>query len=230
MGEECLICKAPLEYIGDEVEMECAVCGGRFPSRARCVNGHYVCDGCHTGDMDEIIATCLGSDSRNPSEILEKLMQLPGCHMHGPEHHVMVGSALLTAYRNSGGDIDLAWALREMRSRGKQVPGGVCGFWGACGAAVSTGMFISIVTGSTPLAGKAWGLSNTMTSESLGSIGSIGGPRCCKRNSNLAIMQAVGFVERELGVKMEMSMVTCTRSGMNSQCIGDRCPFHPGSE
>lgn len=30
------------------------------------------------------------------------------CHMHGPEHHVMVGAALLTAYKNAGGAIDFS--------------------------------------------------------------------------------------------------------------------------
>ena len=41
----------------------------------------------------------------------------------------MVGMALLTAYKNSGGEIDLKKALTEMNSRGKAVPGGACGFW-----------------------------------------------------------------------------------------------------
>ena len=40
--------------------------------------------------------------------------------MHGPEHHVMVGAALLTAYKNAGGDIDLHSALIEMLNRGKK--------------------------------------------------------------------------------------------------------------
>ena len=26
MKEECLICKAPLEYLQEDVEMECAIC------------------------------------------------------------------------------------------------------------------------------------------------------------------------------------------------------------
>ena len=26
MKEECLICKAPLEYLTEDVEMECAIC------------------------------------------------------------------------------------------------------------------------------------------------------------------------------------------------------------
>ena len=35
----------------------------------------------------------------------------------------MVGSALLTAYKNAGEDIDLHRALIEMMNRGKSVPG-----------------------------------------------------------------------------------------------------------
>ena len=62
-------------------------------------------------------------------------------------------------------------ALSEMYARGKQVPGGACGFWGACGAGISTGMYMSIVTKSTPLASKAWGLSNQMTGQALIAIG-----------------------------------------------------------
>ena len=63
----------------------------------------------------------------------------------------MVGAALLTAYKNAGGDIELSKALSEMHARGKQVPGGACGFWGACGAGISTGIFLSIVNKSSPL-------------------------------------------------------------------------------
>ena len=58
-----------------------------------------------------------------------------------------LGMALLTAYKNCGGEIDLKRSLIEMNSRGSSVPGGACGFWGACGAGISAGMFVSIITG-----------------------------------------------------------------------------------
>lgn len=61
--------------------------------------------------------------------------------MHGPEHHVRVGAALLTAWHNGGGQIDFPAALEEMKKRGSQIPGGICGLWGTCGAAVSAGIF-----------------------------------------------------------------------------------------
>ena len=225
MKDECLICGAPLMYLEKDMEAECALCHKKEQSKTMCKQGHYVCDSCHTGGMDTILGVCLAETSKNPIHILQKLMALDFCHMHGPEHHVLVGSALLTAYKNAGGEIDLEKALVEMQSRGKKVPGGACGFWGACGAGISAGMFVSIITGATPLANEAWGLSNKMTSAALGAIGEVGGPRCCKRDSYLAIMQAVTFVKENFGVEMELDKIKCTHSAQNNQCIKERCPF-----
>lgn len=225
MKEECLICKAPLVYLEKDEMMECAICHKKENSKTRCINGHYVCNECHTAGLDTIVALCLSETSKNPIEIIEKMMALPFCHMHGPEHHVMVGAALLTAYKNAGGDIDLESALIEMMNRGKKVPGGTCGFWGACGAGISSGIFISIITKSTPLAQEPFALANHMTAKSLGVIGDIGGPRCCKRDSYLSILSAIDFVKEHLGVEMEKPEVVCSRSSQNNQCIGKRCPF-----
>ena len=227
--EECLICKAKLEYLPEDVMMECAICRKQEPSKTRCINGHYVCSDCHTQGMDSIIGLCRSEISKNPLEIIEKMMAMPFCHMHGPEHHVMVGAALLTAYGNAGGNLDLESALLEMYRRGKAVPGGTCGFWGACGAGISAGQFVAIATGSTPLAVKPWRLSNQMTAAALSSISEHGGPRCCKRDSYLAILAAVDFAAGHLGVRMERSEPVCTRSRENNQCIGKRCPFFGGN-
>lgn len=226
MNEECLICKAPLEYLEADEIMECGLCGKRENSKTRCINGHYVCDECHEKGMDGIISICFGSGSKNPVEILEEMMSMPSCHMHGPEHHTMVGAALLTAYRNAGGDIDLKSALLEMQKRGRQVPGGACGFWGACGAGISTGMYLSIALKSTPLAKEAWGLCNQLTASALNAIGSNGGPRCCKRDSYLAIVEAVRFTKEKLGIKMEIDEIKCSRSHLNNQCLRAECPFN----
>lgn len=224
-NEECLICKAPLEYLETGELMECAICHKKEISKTRCINGHYVCNECHTEGMDAIIGVCLEESSKDSVEIIEKMMSMDFCHMHGPEHHVMVGASLLTAYRNAGGDIDLDSALAEMMSRGKSVPGGSCGFWGACGAGISSGMFVSIISGSTPLENEPFALSHKMTSRSLQAIGDIGGPRCCKRDSYLSILEAIDFVRENFGIEMDRRKVICTRSAENNQCIGKRCPF-----
>ena len=175
--------------------------------------------------IDCLVGLCLSETSKDPAFILNKMMEQPFCHMHGPEHHIMVGMALLTAYKNSGGELELKNALVEMNSRGRSVPGGACGFWGACGAGISAGMFISIVTGSTPLGKENFGLSHKMTASALNAIGEIGGPRCCKRDSYLSILKAVDFVKENLGISMERPKIRCSFRSQNNQCIGKRCPF-----
>ena len=112
--EECLICKAPLEYLVQDEVMECAICHKKEPSKTRCVNSHYVCNDCHTQGMDSIFGLCLAETSTDPAAILRRMMDLPFCHMHGPEHHVMVGAALLTAYKNAGGQLDLESAQKTI--------------------------------------------------------------------------------------------------------------------
>ncbi len=225
MNEECLICKGALTYLDKDVTMECSLCHKSFSSKTRCVHGHYVCDACHTSGMDRVVGICLQETSKNPIEIILKLMRQPFCHMHGPEHHVLVGAALLTAYKNAGGAIVLDSALEEMVQRGRKVPGGACGFWGACGAGISSGMFVSIIAGATPLKIEPWGLANQMTAKALERIGAIGGPRCCKRDSWLAVLAAIDFVAEHFDVQMEKSDIVCAFSSKNNQCIGKRCLF-----
>ena len=108
----CLVCGAPLVYREQAVEMACSNCGKRFLSNAACEHGHYICDDCHgAAGRVAIRLYCAHTPSKNPIEIAQALMALPGIHMHGPEHHALVGSALLAAYANSGGAVELERAL-----------------------------------------------------------------------------------------------------------------------
>ena len=226
----CLVCGKPLQYFETERELTCSLCGKTFSSSASCVDGHYVCDGCHARrGVEVILEHCKKSDSKDPVALAREIMADPYIYMHGNEHHILVGAVLLTAYRNAGGDIDLDAALEEMRSRGAKYPGGSCGFWGCCGAAVSAGMFWSIATGTTPLSGKSWGLGNRLTAAALDAIGETGGPRCCKRNSYTAIRTAAAFVKEHLGVAMELpETIACTHFEENQQCLRRHCPYYPG--
>lgn len=225
MKNACLICGEKLKYFTEDKMMECSICHKKESSKTQCINGHYVCNECHLKGLAGIISRCLRENSTNPVKILEKIMDMDFCHMHGPEHHIIVGAALLTAYKNAGGDIDLSKALLEMQSRGEKIPGGACGFWGACGAAISAGMYMSIATKATPMEIESWGLSNRLTSKVLGKIGELGGPRCCKRNSYIAVLEAAKISCDELGVTLSSQVPTCSRSWQNSECIKERCPF-----
>ena len=181
----------------------------------------FVGGGFRNGDLSGVQLEGPISDPDDPDAF-------PCVHMHGPEHHVLVGSALLAAYRNAGGDVDLPSALRELKARGSQVPGGVCGLWGCCGAAVSCGTAHSVLTGSTPMSGDSWGRCNIMTSRCLAAIGAIGGPRCCKRDGYTALIAASEYISETLGVRLEPDAgVQCGFFRDNLQCIGARCPYHP---
>lgn len=225
---ECLICHAPIVYTTESVMMECCMCHSRHLSNARCADGHYICDKCHAvSGVDKIKMYCMCTDSRDPLDIAMSMMHIPGIHMHGPEHHVLIGSALITAYTNSGGRIDLEAALDEMRRRGAQLPGGICGMWGSCGAAISCGIAYSIITGTTPMSEATWGQSNLMTSGCLREIGLLGGPRCCKRDGFTALLHACDFIRDRLGVVLSKpDRVTCEFNFNNIQCIGVRCPYN----
>ena len=69
-------------------------------------------------------------------------------------------------------------------------------------------------------------LDNKMTSKALDAIGSIGGPRCCKRDSYMAIISAIDYVAENFNIQMEKPVIKCIHSDKNNQCIKERCPFH----
>ena len=159
------------------------------------------------------------------------LMRDSRVKMHGPEHHFLVPAVLLAAYANQTGRDPTTRAewIRKARPRGEQVPGGFCGFNGACGAAIGTGIFVSVALGATPLSGNEWRLANLMTSEALRAIAEQGGPRCCKRDSFLALRGAVDFMRRELSVDLPAEdSPHCEWSALNRECQREECPFFTG--
>ena len=226
----CLVCGRELEYIQGTEEVECNYCKRTFSSNVKCRDGHYICDQCHGKDALGIIEEyCLNSTSKDPIGMAVELMEHPAVKMHGPEHHFLVPAVLLTAYFNVTGQAGAKKKMLELATRrSAPVLGGFCGTHGNCGAAVGAGIFISLITGSTPLAKEEWRLSNLMTSRALRTIAEHGGPRCCKRTTFLAIMEAVSFVKECLRVEMGMRKdLECAFSPLNKECLLEDCPYHP---
>ena len=75
-----------------------------------------------------------------------------------------------------------------MRRRARNVLPAFCGLYGACGAAVGCGIFMSVYTGTTPLSKDTWSLCNYATAGALSEMAKLGGPRCCKRNTFAALL------------------------------------------
>jgi len=226
----CLLCGEPLVYQSHAVEQICVYCGSTYLSEVNCAAGHYVCDTCHRAEPSDLFESyCLQSTSRNPVAMAINLMSHPSVAMHGPEHHFLVPAVLLASYNQVKPGGNLPIQLRQARHRAEGVMGGSCGFCGNCGAAVGTGIFISLITGSSPLSTQTWQLCNRMTAESLLSIAEHGGPRCCKRDTFLALQCADAFLQKEFGVKLEMpESIHCDFSPLNKQCLQKGCPFYSG--
>ncbi len=176
--------------------------------------------------VNKIIEACNQEKSKNPIEIFNNIAHREFVRIHGPEHHILDGAALLTAFHNAGGDIDLPESLSELMKRGLQMPGAICGMWGVCGAVSSMGAALSIIDGTGPLSTDAsWGKHMEFTSVALYSLSQVGGPRCCKRDAYLSFQKAIEYINENYDVKLESSSIECQFSEKNAQCIKEKCPF-----
>ncbi len=228
----CLICGEPLEYLEQSISMTCFLCKTPHSSNTRCADGHFICDACHSGSANDWVERmCLSSDSTDPIQLANTLMHFPGVNMHGPEHHFLVPAVLLTVYCNlTGRQADKPALVEKARKRAETVPGGHCGFFGTCGAGVGAGIYMSVLLGATPLSTREWSLANLITARCLTRIGEIGGPRCCKRDTYIALQEAAAFTTANLDVEMNLSTPVCDFSPMNHQCLQAACPFNPMNE
>lgn len=227
----CLVCGKELTYLPERKRATCHFCGEWDDTETLCSDGHYVCDRCYRAPGDEIISRyCTNTTESDPVAIARTLMDSPQVKMHGPEHHFLVPAVLLSAYYNIRGEPGYKIRKIELaRQRAELIRSGFCGTHGDCGAAVGTGIFISLVTDATPLSREEWKLTNLVTAKSLETIALHGGPRCCKRNAFLAIKTAVDFVQEHLGVVIPIQQpITCTYSSYNKDCLTRDCPFYPG--
>lgn len=249
----CLVCGKDLVYLDKIQKQSCMYCKSEFEAEVMCTAGHYICDDCHSMDANDIIESyCLNSDSTEPLEMALHLMRHPKVKMHGPEHHFLVPAVLISAYYNHKSSVKISGErenemrktsgsdasgddpknikrkmLKKARGRAQNVPGGFCGFYGDCGAAVGTGIFISIITGAKPVSKEEWMLSNLMTAQSLHIIALHGGPRCCKRNTYLALTEAAAFLKQHFNIELGLNKsIDCEFKEYNKECLNDECKYY----
>ncbi len=211
----------------DTISGDCPVCG-RAGDMVYSDDEKPICFGCAEPYIRERVKQiCKASSLKNPREILDTLIADDLIAARPLRFHITVGSALVTAYRNSGGEIDLDKALDEIMRRGALIPPKACGHAGDCGSAVSAGIFFSVIADTHPLKEENWGELHMLTGSCLYDLGKIGGPRCCNRGANVSMGNAVKTVERLFGVGMEWCDVQCMHQSANKECIGKKCPFSP---
>lgn len=172
-----------------------------------------------------------GEEEKTIWEMMEDLMDMEGLPMHCPPHHFMIPAVLLTVCHKAEGDDEevLKEHLEEANKRAHNVLPGFCGWYGNCGAAVGCGIFLSIFTETNPhTVGEGWSWCNKVTARALTDISEVGGPRCCKRNTYLALASVHKSIEEYLEISLpKPEKVECKYFDKNDDCKGKECPFFP---
>jgi len=225
----CLICGKEIVYLHSSEKGKCVYCNNEFDVNERCEEGHYICNKCHgSGAMDIIEEYCLKTSSVDPIEIANIIMSHPSVKMHGNEHHFLLPAVMLTVYYNLTNNTEaLVLQLKKAKKRSEMVPGGFCGTHGNCGAGVGSGIFISLITEATPLSKNEWQLSNLATAKSLYSIAMHGGPRCCKRDVYLSIIETSKLLDEQFNISIPLNnTISCNFSSYNKECLYKNCIFY----
>ena len=158
-------------------------------------------------------------------KLLETIRSHPSFSLHGPEHHALVAGVILSGYRNSGGSISDDKIIKGI-TRASKVPGGYCGFLGACGAALGVGAAFAILLESTPLKPEQRQKVLQITSSVLQEIGKNRAARCCQRESVIALQKAVELSQQYLDVTLIANdNFKCGQYTKNKECMGLDCPY-----
>ena len=224
----CLVCGKELVYFDETKKVECFYCGSIFDSNVECADGHFICDRCHSISANDLIETiCIKNENKNPIELATDLMKNPAIKMHGPEHHFLVPAIMLSVYYNTTKEYEQKEGkIKQARSRAEKIQGGFCGSHGTCSAAIGNGIFISLITNTTPLSKKEWKQSNLITAKTLEKIAYYGGPRCCKRNTYIALLTSVSFLKENFNIKINTGKkIKCIFNNLNKECVKEKCPF-----
>jgi len=223
----CIVCGKRLSSPSGEAA--CSFCGKREKADYVCPDGHYVCEACRLASAEDLITkTCEATKETDPMQIALLLMKHPAIPIHGSENHLVTAYSLLTALRNSGEVHVGKLEFNKATQRVKRASHGICGSWGVCGCAIAAGAITSIITGATYLSDRERSLALRVASKTLDEIAQIGGPRCCKMATYLAIKVASEFFNRELAIPIRTSpdLTPCIFSKSNTECLRGRCPYY----
>ncbi len=225
-ARDCMLCGRPLVYRDQDQPETCVFCGRQLPANAVCENGHFVCDDCHGADMVDIVKhVCLETDAVDMIDLINRLRRHPGFSLHGPEHHFAVPGVITATYRNLGGDLSDADIITAI-DRGRSVPGGACGFWGTCGAAVGVGIAFGVILKSNPLAPETRHLLQKVTEAVISRLNRTPAARCCQREVWTALKAAAELSATYLPLTLKAEGdVQCRQQGKNRECLKQDCPY-----
>lgn len=223
---DCMLCGKPLIYFPEDRPEVCVFCGNKLLANAACEDGHFVCDSCHGNDVVNIVKhVCTHTDAVDMIDLINQLRRHPAFSIHGPEHHFAVPGVITATYKNLGGDLNEKDIITAIE-RGRSVPGGACGFWGTCGAAVGVGIAFGIILKSNPLSPGPRQIVQKVSEAIISRLNRTEAARCCQREVWTALKTAAELSKTYLPVTLKADGdVQCRQQGKNRECIQTDCPY-----
>ncbi len=222
----CMCCGKELLYFSERWEMTCHYCGQTRLGDGCCHEGHFVCNHCHQENGLEVIRSiCTTTREQDMIKLLTIIRNHSSIPMHGPEHHAMIPGILLACYRNCGGEISSKDILTGI-NRGADVPGGICGFWGACGAAIGIGIGVATIFSATPLTPGPRQLAQEFSGRILTTLAGRKAGRCCQRETYMALTETARLSSELLPLSLKAEAeLHCDQYLKNKECIRAQCPL-----
>jgi hypothetical protein len=142
--------------------------------------------------------------------------------------HGLLPAVLINSLKNNGYDFTER-DVREAFTRGFKLPAAGCGFCGVCGATSGAGIVVSMILKSTPFHDEERAAALGASLIAAGKLKEIGGVRCCRMSSYIAIDETIEILkkynislpEKNLGRHCPIN------SRLNDECNGNKCPYFP---
>jgi len=229
--KRCALCAENLEYLDEDVILNCYFCGEEHRARVWCPEGHFVCRTCQHMPLSSVLEEVIRvSGSRNPFDIAQFLMSHPTLEKHSCDHAWIFTAALLVAVKNEGSislsDEEILAALESTKeqSNPKFVHStGVCGMAAAVGVAFQT--VFSAVRGSTE---QNDGTTMRVVAQAIEHLADdTSRCRCCKRVVLITLDLIVSLMRARFNVNLEGASdeYICRTFGSVGYCDPDSCQF-----
>lgn len=183
--------------------------------------------------VEDIVLDLLDwSEETDAAVILSDMFTDEGLDPLGPQHHIMVTAALLTAYRNNNYSLDLDNALEQAMARAKTVACCTCTKGDDCSLGLAAAAFLSIVLEHSPRFNiEPQGVqahSIELRHECLKSLPTycrIGREYCCKMHGYITIEKTCEYMRKNFGIIMPIKPILCDFAALNSECQFSDCPY-----
>lgn len=236
--ENCMICGNKLDYLKEGVKVKCHLCGREELGYIICQEGHYVCDNCHGQNAFEVVKDItFKSNSKDPFQIAEEMMDHPSIPMLGCEHSYLVAAAFLRALQNEGTlKITDEQIIDAMKRADKISIAGYCGLAGTCGIASGMAAAFSVMLGTTCATDKEMSITFQVMARVTEALANESGPCCCKNFARTAIGVGYTLAKTYLNVSLPIhkEKIVCHHmkrlKGGSHPCKTTRCPYFPKSE